>query len=53
MRRITIQRMLGIEAEKIYMDMQPGMFWTYADVSDEKEINFKPSTSIEDGLKNS
>jgi UDP-glucuronate 4-epimerase len=39
--------------EKIYMDMQPGdVLRTYADVSDlERDINFKPSTSIEDGLK--
>lgn len=33
--------------------MQPGdVLRTYADVSDlERDINFKPSTSIEDGLK--
>ncbi|MDN6733964.1 MAG: NAD-dependent epimerase/dehydratase family protein, partial [Tetragenococcus koreensis] len=44
---------LGKEAEKIYMDMQPGdVMKTYADVSDlERDINFKPSTSIEDGLQ--
>ena len=35
------------------MDMQPGdVLRTYADVTDlERDINFKPSTSIEDGLK--
>ncbi len=49
----AIEDALGIEAEKIYMDMQPGdVLRTYADVSDlEKDIGFKPSTSIEDGLK--
>ena len=35
------------------MDMQPGdILRTYADVSDlERDINFKPFTSIEEGLK--
>jgi len=49
----ALESALGIEAEKIYMDMQPGdVLRTYADVSDlERDINFKPSTSIEDGLK--
>jgi UDP-glucuronate 4-epimerase len=49
----ALEDALGIEAEKIYMDMQPGdVLRTYADVSDlEKDINFKPSTSIEEGLK--
>lgn len=49
----ALESALGKEAEKIYMDMQPGdVQKTYADVSDlEKDINFKPSTSIEDGLK--
>ncbi|GAA5421545.1 NAD-dependent epimerase [Tetragenococcus halophilus] len=44
---------LGKEAEKIYMDMQPGdVMRTYADVSDlERDIKFKPSTSIEIGLQ--
>lgn len=48
----ALESALGIKAEKIYMDMQPGdVQRTYADVSDlEREINFKPSTSIEDGL---
>ena len=34
------------------MDMQPGdVLRTYADVSDlERDINFKPMTSIEEGL---
>lgn len=49
----ALESALGKEAEKIYMDMQPGdVYRTYADVSDlEKDIGFKPSTSIEDGLK--
>jgi UDP-glucuronate 4-epimerase len=48
----ALESALGKEAEKVYMDMQPGdVLRTYADVSDlEREINFKPSTSIEDGL---
>ncbi|MDX9918121.1 MAG: NAD-dependent epimerase [Gudongella sp.] len=49
----ALESVLGKEAEKIYMDMQPGdVLRTYADVSDlERDIGFKPSTSIEDGLK--
>lgn len=49
----ALESALGKEAGKVYMDMQPGdVLRTYADVSDlEREINFKPSTSIEDGLK--
>lgn len=49
----ALESALGKESEKVYMDMQPGdVLRTYADVSDlEREINFKPSTSIEDGLK--
>lgn len=53
MRFITIlEDQLGIKAEKIFMDMQPGdVLITYADVSDlENDIGFKPSTSIEEGL---
>lgn len=48
----ALESALGKEAEKIYMDMQPGdVLRTYADVSDlERDINFKPSTSIEEGL---
>lgn len=50
----ALESALGKEADKVYMDMQPGdVLRTYADVSDlEKDIGFKPSTSIEDGLKN-
>jgi UDP-glucuronate 4-epimerase len=49
----ALESALGKEAEKVYMDMQPGdVLRTYADVSDlERDINFKPSTSIEDGLE--
>ncbi|MBM7685777.1 NAD-dependent epimerase [Defluviitalea raffinosedens] len=49
----ALESALGKEAKKIYMDMQPGdVLKTYADVSDlERDINFKPSTTIEDGLK--
>lgn len=49
----AIENALGIEAKKEYLEMQPGdVLRTYADVSDlEKDINFKPKTSIEDGIK--
>ena len=49
----ALESALGKKADKVFMDMQPGdVLRTYADVSDlEKDINFKPSTSIEDGLK--
>lgn len=48
----ALESALGKEAEKVFMDMQPGdVLRTYADVSDlERDIKFKPSTSIEDGL---
>ncbi|MDD4717062.1 MAG: NAD-dependent epimerase [Eubacteriales bacterium] len=49
----ALETALGKEAEKVFMDMQPGdVMRTYADVSDlERDIGFKPSTSIEDGLR--
>ena len=49
----VLEDKLGKKAEKIYMEMQTGdVLRTYADVSDlEKDINFKPSTSIESGLE--
>jgi UDP-glucuronate 4-epimerase len=49
----ALEPALGKEAEKVYVDMQPGdALRTYAYVSDlEQDINFKPSTSIEDGLQ--
>jgi UDP-glucuronate 4-epimerase len=48
----VLEEKIGKQAEKIYMDMQPGdVLRTYADVSDlEEDINFKPGTSIEEGL---
>ena len=48
----TLEQKIGKEAVKVYMDMQPGdVHRTYADVSDlERDIGFKPRTSIEDGL---
>ena len=48
----ALENAIGKEAEKIYMDMQPGdVLRTYADVSDlENDINFKPSTTIEEGI---
>jgi len=48
----VLEEKLGREADKIYMDMQAGdVLRTYADVSDlEKDIDFKPATSIEEGL---
>lgn len=49
----ALETALGKEAEKVFMDMQLGdVMRTYADVSDlERDIGFKPSTSIEDGLR--
>lgn len=49
----ALESALGMEAEKEYMEMQPGdVKRTYADMTDlEEDINFKPSTSIEDGLE--
>lgn len=49
----TLEDKLGKRAIKQYMEMQLGdVVRTYADVSDlEKDINFKPSTSIEKGLE--
>lgn len=48
----ALESAVGKEANKVYMDMQPGdVLRTYADVSDlERDIDFKPKTSIEDGL---
>ena len=50
----VLEDKLGLKAEKIYMDMQPGdVIITYADVSDlEKEVGYKPTTSIETGIGN-
>lgn len=48
----TLENAIGKTAEKEFLPMQPGdVYQTYADVSElEKDFDFKPSTSIEDGL---
>lgn len=48
----TLEEIIGIEAKKEYLPMQPGdVYQTYADVSElEKNFNFKPQTSIKEGL---
>lgn len=53
MKLITIlENKLEVIAEKVYMEMQPGdVLRTYADVEGlERDIGFRPSTSIEEGL---
>lgn len=49
----TLEKVLGKIAEKEYLPMQDGdVYQTYADVSElEKDFGFKPSTTIEDGLR--
>lgn len=49
----VLEKHLGREAVKEYLPMQPGdVYQTYADVSDlMRDYDFKPDTSIEDGLK--
>ena len=49
----VIEDKIGKKAVKNYMEMQPGdVLRTYADVSDlEEDIDFKPSTSIEEGIE--
>ena len=48
----VLEEKIGKEANKQYMEMQPGdVLRTYADVSElERDIDFKPSTNIEEGL---
>lgn len=48
----TLEKHLGREAKKELLPMQPGdVYQTYADVSDlMHDFNFKPSTSIDEGL---
>lgn len=48
----TLEKCLGKEAKKEFLPMQPGdVYQTYADVHDLMEdFDFKPSTSIEEGL---
>lgn len=49
----VLEKAIGKEAQKVYREMQPGdVLKTYADVSDlERDINFRPDTSIEEGLQ--
>lgn len=49
----TLEKCIGKEANKEYLPMQPGdVYQTYADVTDLiADFDFKPSTTIEDGLK--
>jgi UDP-glucuronate 4-epimerase len=49
----TIEEILGKEAKKEFLDLQPGdVPATYADVDDLiKDVGFKPSTPIETGIK--
>lgn len=49
----VLENKIGKKADIVYMDMQPGdVLRTYADVTDlERDIDFKPYTSIEDGLE--
>jgi UDP-glucuronate 4-epimerase len=49
----VLERNLGKTAVKNFLPMQPGdVPATYADVDDlMRDVGFKPTTSIEDGLK--
>lgn len=49
----TLERCLGVEAKKEYLPMQPGdVYQTYADVTElMRDYDFKPDTSIEEGLR--
>lgn len=49
----ALEKALGKEAQKIFMEMQPGdVLSTYADVSDlSRDTGFKPDTTIEEGLE--
>lgn len=48
----TLEKLIGKEAKKEFLPMQPGdVYQTYADVDDLiRDFDFKPQTSIEDGL---
>ena len=50
----AIENSLNLEAEKVFLDMQPGdVKSTSADTSAlEDWIGFKPNTSIQDGVNN-
>ena len=49
----TIEKVLGKEAKKEFMDLQPGdVPATYADIDDLiNDVGFKPSTPLEEGIK--
>jgi UDP-glucuronate 4-epimerase len=49
----TLEKALGKKAAKEFLPMQPGdVVNTYCDVSDlEKEFGYRPSTTLEEGLK--
>ncbi len=49
----TLEEKLGVEAKKNFLPMQQGdVYQTYADVDELiKDFDFKPDTSIEDGLE--
>jgi UDP-glucuronate 4-epimerase len=49
----TIEKVLGIKAQKEFLDLQPGdVPMTYADIDDLiKDVDFKPKTSIESGIE--
>ena len=50
---IEIEKALGKEAQKTYLDLQPGdVVATYADVDDLiKDVGFKPATPIDVGIQ--
>ena len=50
----TLEKYLGKSAEKNLLPLQPGdVPDTYADVEDLiRDVNYKPSTSVEEGIKN-
>lgn len=49
----TIEQALGVEADKRYMDIQPGdVLATYADVDDLiEDVDFAPNTSLKTGIE--
>jgi UDP-glucuronate 4-epimerase len=48
-----IEKVLGRNAKKEFLDLQPGdVIATYADIDDLiKDVNFNPSTPIETGIR--
>lgn len=50
----TLEKAIGINAKKEFVDMQPGdVVATYADIDDLiKDVGFKPSTLLETGINN-